>query len=57
MGDVKHIQAQRAEVKEKMRVLEQAIERLHVRQFFLFRLPLSKAYPFWYYVFRVTRNE
>jgi hypothetical protein len=34
IGDVAHIHTQRAEVKEKMRLLEQDIERLHVRQFF-----------------------
>jgi len=55
MGDVKHIHAQRAEVKEKIRLLDQDIERLHVRRLFLFRLPLPK--PFRYHVHRVTRNE
>ena len=57
MGDVEHIRTQRAEIREKMRVIEQDIERLRVRRSFLFRLPLSKAHLFRHYVLRVTRNE
>lgn len=55
MGDVNHIHAQRAEVKEKIRLLDQDIERLHVRRSFLLRLPLPK--PSRHHVLRVARNE
>lgn len=34
MGDVKHLHAQRAEVRDKIRLLDQDVERLHVRRFF-----------------------
>jgi len=55
MGDVNHITAQRAELKAKMRSLDQDIEALHVRRPFLFRSPLPK--PSRYHVLRVNRNE
>jgi len=38
MDDAKHIRAQRAQIKQKMRTLEQEVERLIVRQFLFISL-------------------
>ena len=44
MGTVEHIRAQRIEIKEKMRILNQEIEQFAVGTLLLSRLPLSLKY-------------